>query len=248
MKYLLIILVLLIGLSTKAQQMEGVITYERAYHWSRIYSRLDFLSQEEKDRIKLTGGNNDVSKSKMKLLFTPTQSLYTYASDQGSSEDGTYSWRQDEYLIFRDFEKERKTEIIEMLGKHYLIEDTLQAPRWKVMNQIKDINGYVCMLATTVDTVKKHKVAAWFAHDLPVSTGPERIFGLPGMIMELDINDGDFVITAIKVELKPVGGDLVLPKKLKGKKLDNRGYDTLLWTHIKQSMEAHRNPYWSIPY
>lgn len=248
MKYSVVGLLLILMYQAKAQQTEGVITYERAYHWTRIYSRLDFLSQEEKDRIKLTWGNDDVSKTKMKLLFSPDKSLYTYESDQGSSEDGMYSWRQNEYLIYRDFEKERKVELIEMLGKNYLIEDSLKAPRWKIMNQIKDINGYVCMLAVTEDTVKKHKVAAWFAHDLPISAGPERFFGLPGMIMELDINEGDFVITATKVEMRPVTGEIVLPRKLKGKKLDNYGYDALLWNHIKESMESHRNPYWSIPY
>lgn len=231
-----------------AQKMEGVVTYEKVYHWSRIYSRMDFMSQEEKDRIKLTWGNDDEDKTKMKLVFTPSQSKYTYDSDQGTSDDGRYSWRQRDYIIYRDFETEKKTEIIEMLGKTYVIEDSLQMPKWKVMNKIKDINGHVCMLAVTEDTIKKQKVEAWFAHDLPVSIGPEKYFGLPGLIMELDINEGDVVVTATKVEMKTVGEEVNLPKKIKGKKLTNKAYDDLLWTHIRDSMVAHRNPYWAMPY
>ncbi|TDB64571.1 GLPGLI family protein [Arundinibacter roseus] len=247
-KHFNIALFLLMALPGLCQTMEGVVTYERVYHWSKIYSRLTFLSQEEKDRIKLTWGNDDESKTKMQLFFTPNQSKYTYASDQGTSESGSYSWRQEDYIIFRDYEKESKVEIMEMLGKTYVIEDSLRAPRWKVLNQIKDVNGHVCMLAVTEDTVKKQKISAWFAHDLPISAGPERYFGLPGIILELDVNEGDFVITATNIELKPVGEGIQLPKKIKGKKLTDASYEELISTHISDSMKSHRNPYWSIPY
>lgn len=232
-----------------AQKMEGVVTYEQTMFWSKIYAKMDFLNQEEKDRIKMTWGDKDEgSKTKMKLVFTPTRSLYTYLDDQGVSEDGRYSWRQQEYLVSRDFEQEKKTELLEMLGKTYLVEDSLKAPKWKIMNQIKDVNGHVCMLAVTEDTVKRQKIEAWFAHDLPISAGPGQYFGLPGLIMELDVNEGDLVVTATKVEMKPVGEAINLPKKMKGKKITAREYDTLLWTHIRDSMVAHRNPYWSMPY
>jgi GLPGLI family protein len=248
-KYILLFLALFAGSAgAMAQSTEGVVTYERVYHWSRIYSRLDYLSQEEKDRIKLTWGNDDESKTKMKLYFTPTLSKYTYESDQASSDDGRYSWRQRDFLIHRDFEKEKKTELIEMLGKTYIIEDSLTAPRWKVLNQIKDVNGHVCMLAVTEDTIKKQQIKAWFAHDIPVPAGPEQYFGLPGLIMELEINDGDVVVTTTKVEMKPVGEEINLPKKMKGKKLTYKGYRELLHTHIMDSIKSHRNPYWSIPY
>ena len=250
MKRILILLLFVFFVrSASAQKMEGVVTYEQTMFWSKIYAKMDFLNQEEKDRIKMTWGDKDEgSKTKMKLVFTPTRSLYTYLDDQGVSEDGRYSWRQQEYLVSRNFEQEKKTELLEMLGKTYLLEDSLKAPKWKIMNQIKDVNGHVCMLAVTEDTVKRQKIEAWFAHDLPVSAGPGQYFGLPGLIMELNVNEGDLVITATKVEMKPVGEEINLPKKMKGKKITARDYDTLLWTHIRDSMVAHRNPYSSMPY
>ena len=236
-----------IVLPAMAQNMEGVVSYEQVYHWAKIYSRLDFLSQEEKDREMLTWGGKDEYKTRMTLVFTPTQSKYTYDEDQGDV-DRRYSGRNREYVIFRDFEKETKTEIIEMLGKTFIIEDSLRSPKWKVMNKIKDVNGHVCMLAVTEDTIKRQKIEAWFAQDLPVSTGPGQHFGLPGLIMELDVNEGDLVITATKVEMKPVGDQIALPKKIKGKRLTSKEYDEMLWIHIRDSMVAHRNPFWSMPY
>ena len=244
---LTIVLLMLLTLPTLAQDLEGVVSYNQVYNYAKIYARLDYLSQEEKDRVKLTWGNDNEDKTKMTLFFTPTQSKYTYDENQ-EEEDRRYSWRKREYLIFRDFEQETKTEIIEMLGKTYVIEDSLRIPKWKVMNKIKEIAGQLCMLAVTEDTIKNQKIEAWFAHDLPVPAGPGQYFGLPGLIMELDINEGDVVITAQKVEMKPIVEEIKLPKKIKGKKLTTKEYDELIWSYIRDSMTAHRNPFWSMPY
>lgn len=232
--------------AASAQKMEGEVTYERTYHWTRIYSRLTFLSNEEKDRIKMTWGNNDEYKRKMAFYFTPDKSLYTYPKEQDN--EGGWSWRESEYRIYRDFAKEKGTDVIQMLDKIYIVEDSLNVPKWKVMNKIKEIAGYMCMMAVTEDTIKNHKITAWFADNLPVSGGPELYYGLPGLILELDINDGDVVTTALKVDLKPVKEELEVPKKLKGKRINHQQYIDLISNHIKDSIKAHRNPYWAMPY
>lgn len=234
-----------------AQNTQGVIEYERVQRWTKIMSRLSFLSQEEKDRAKLTWGSDDEWKEKMRLVFSAQRSKYTYRSQySGDNEDeGTYSWRKSEYLVVRDFEQERKTELIEMLGKTYLLEDSLKAPKWRILNQIKEVAGYVCMKAEAHDPIKNQKVTAWFAEQLPGEAGPEQYFGLPGVILELDLNEGDVVITATKVVLEsPSEDDFKLPKRMKGKKINQQEYDRLLSKHIEDSIKAFRNPYWSLRY
>ena len=208
---------------------------------------MTFLSKEEKERAATTWANNDEQKQDFVLLFNEKQSYYSYPAKEDLSEGG-YSWQKDEYKIYRDFEKEKRTDIIAMLGKTYILEDSLKVPKWKVMNKIKEIAGYMCMMAVTEDTIKNQQITAWFADNIPVSAGPELYGGLPGMILELDINEGDIVITAKKVEMKAVTEDMNIPKKLKGKKVTEPQYNTLVWTHIKDSMKAHRNPFWSMPY
>ncbi|MDB5243490.1 MAG: hypothetical protein JWP57_4115, partial [Spirosoma sp.] len=100
----------------------------------------------------------------------------------------------------------------------------------------------------TEDPVKKQKITAWFAQDIPVSAGPERVNGLPGLILALDINDGDVVIEAVSVVFRPLTpSDLKLPK-LKGKKINDGAYDTLIRQYITEQMTAHQNPYWEIRY
>ena len=250
MKRLALYILLLTNLSLSAvfaQQTEGIVSYERVTHYSKIVARLPYLSQEEKDRVKLTWGNDDEGKEKMKLAFSPVASLYGFQSETGESEDGSWSWRNDDLAMYRNFEKDKKTDLIEMLGKTYIIEDSLHTPQWKVLNQIKDVAGFICMKAVTEDTIKHQKITAWFTGDIPVSAGPERYFGLPGLIMELEVNDGDVVITATKVEFKKLDKELILPK-MKGKKIKDADYDRLITNHIKDSIKSYRNPYWAMRY
>jgi GLPGLI family protein len=117
------------------------------------------------------------------------------------------------------------------------------------MNKIKEIKGYLCMMAVSKDTIKNQTITAWFSNDIAVQAGPEKYFGLPGLILELDINDGDVVITAEKVELKPVNSEqLALPKKMKGKKVNQGQYDLILADLMTTSIKGRRNPFWSIRY
>ena len=58
-----------------AQGTQGVITYERTSNYIKIISRLDFLSQEEKDRAKLTWGTHDGWKEKIALYFNEKETI-----------------------------------------------------------------------------------------------------------------------------------------------------------------------------
>lgn len=227
-----------------SQVTEGKITYKYTIYWNKIYANLEFLSKAERDREILTWGNEDGYSTKMTLFFTPKESLYTYATEKESEE--TYSSRKDDYLIYRNFEEGRIKELQEMLGKTYLLEDDLIPYKWRVMNELKEIQGHLCMKAITVDTVKKYTIEAWFAADIPVAVGPERLYGLPGVILGVDINNGDVVIEAEKIEIKNVAEELKLPKKMKGKEINIKTYQTLLQEHIKNSMISQRNPYWAM--
>ena len=248
MKKILLILSLLISSATVAQKTEGVVTYVRKEYWLKITNRLTFLSQEQKDRMAQTWKNwaENNKGVKMKLAFSPSESLYTRNSDE--PEEGGYSWRSSEFNLYRNFEKDKKIDVIEMLGKTYIIDDSLHTPVWKIGNQIKEVAGYICMKAETEDPVKKQKITAWFAQDIPVSAGPERVNGLPGLILELDVNDGDVVIEAVGVAFRPLTPDDLKLPKLKGKKINDTAYNTLIRQHIAEQMTAHQNPYWEIRY
>jgi GLPGLI family protein len=239
MRLIIWICIVFLSLGTVfAQKMEGEITYEKAVIWKRVTAGLSYLSQEERDRINLTYSDWKYRR-KMLLTFNESKSMYTYAPDQEGFSD---------LKICRDFEKQRRSDLIHTLGKLYVVEDSISAPKWKVMNKIKEVAGYMCMMAVTEDTIKHQKITAWFADNLPVSVGPEFYMGLPGAILELEVNDGDAVITAVKVELKPVTTSMELPKKQKGKKISATEYSALINDHMKTSIKMQRNPYYAMDF
>lgn len=240
-----LLLFTLIATASLAQNTEGVVSYKRKTHWLKIIGRMTFLSQEEKDRAAQTWKNfeEENNAEKMKMAFNANESLYTYAGEQGQTDDGQYSWRNRELVLYRNFEKDRKTEVEEMLGKNYIVEDSLHTPVWKIGNQIKDVAGYICMRAETEDPIKKQKITAWFAQDIPVPAGPERYSGLPGLILELSLNDGDVLIEATNVTFRKLTPDDLKLPKLKGKKINDAAYDAIIRQRIAESMSSQRNPY-----
>jgi GLPGLI family protein len=228
-----------------AQKTEGVVSYNRKVYWIKILNRMTYLTQEEKDRDRLAWGKFEDDElnppEKMSLFFNANQSIYNADKDDTNS-DGGYAWRKNTLVYERNFEKESKIDMEEMLGKTYLIQDSLQALKWRILNEIKDVNGYICMKAETTDPIKEQKIVAWFAQDIPVSAGPERYHGLPGLILEIDINNGECIIEAKKVEFKDVSKDLILPK-LKGKKITENERNQMIKKQIFERTQSHSWPY-----
>jgi len=78
----------------------------------------------------------------------------------------------------------------------------------------------------------EEKTLAWFTPMIPVSAGPGEYGGLPGMILAVDINDGQNTITATSVELTSLDKDL-MKKPKKGKKVTREKFDQI----VKEKME-----------
>ena len=241
---------LLLSYTSQAQvgQSEGVVSYRRTTYWPKVYARMTYLSQEQKDRAANTWKNDSDFKEKMTLVFSPVASLYSHESETGESEDGRWTWRNKELFLYRNFEQEKQTDVEEMLGKTYVVADSLKLPVWRIGNEIREIAGHLCTNATTTDPIKNQTIMAWFAQDIPVPAGPERYCGLPGLILELDINQGDVVIEATALVFKPVAATLKPHTVKKAKTISTEAYDTLLKTYIADQIKAQQNPYWEIRY
>ena len=72
---------------------------------------------------------------------------------------------------------------------------------------------------------------------------------MPGLILEVDINDGAMVISADKLDLRPATAEeMALPKKLKGKKVDAAGYQEVIREHIEERKKNQEVWFWGIRY
>ncbi|TAD86299.1 MAG: GLPGLI family protein [Bacteroidetes bacterium] len=132
----------------------------------------------------------------------------------------------------------------ELGPKKYLVDDTLKPIKWKLEADTMTIAGYLCTKATTSilapqrmgirsvtigadGTQKKdstvaapkatyNTVVAWFAEGIESQGGPENFYGLPGLILKVDIDNGWMVYTPIS--LSPLGNNKIEPPTA-GKKI-----------------------------
>jgi GLPGLI family protein len=67
--------------------------------------------------------------------------------------------------------------------------------------------------ANTPRAPKETELVVWYAENIPVSFGPDNYSGLPGVIMEIDQDNGATVTTAVEVSAKYPKKELVAPTK-----------------------------------
>ena len=76
--------------------------------------------------------------------------------------------------------------------------DTLNAQQWTITDSTREVLGYTCQQATA-DFRGRHWTA-WFATDIPVSDGPWKLGGLPGLILEAYDERQQHVFTTVGLE------------------------------------------------
>ncbi len=231
--------------SVFSQETSGTIEYGRTQDWVKIMSKMPFMSQEEKDRQQLAWGKRSSWEQPYMLFFNQDNSLYTYKDEV--SESG-YSWKKDDYVVIRNYAEKTVYDKVDFLGRTYIFKEDAPRFKWKILNEIKEVAGYLCMKAETVDTVKDIKIEAWFTDAIPVFGGPEGFHGLPGMILSLDFNDGDVVVEAKKIDLSAEAVELPVPKRMKGKSMTLAERNRKAKKYITESIEGRKNPYWQMRY
>lgn len=224
------------------QNNQGVIHYEKEVKWIKIMATLSFMTQEDIDRSKLTWGKSDGLKEKYVLFYDEKKMTY-YDSPEEVEE---FSWSNDLYYLEHTFKENQINNNIDLLGKKYIVEGDAEKHKWKILNEIKEIAGYLCMKAETFDEANNRKVIAWFADGIPISGGPEGYYGLPGMILELNFGNGCSVITATKVDYSST---LKLDKrKRKGKRVTQSEINKKIKKYYESQIKEKRNPYWQMRY
>lgn len=205
--------------SAGAQITEGKIIYEQKIDMHR---RL----QDEQMKAMIP----QFRTSKYELNFADNQSIYKIQEEEPDITENTghgnvvmrFGGANAEY--YKNFSTQKQVEKRELADKDYVIEDSLRHLTWKLEDESKSILGYNCKKATG-KTERGSDVEAWYTEEIPVSSGPESYNGLPGMILQVDINKEEFLITAINLEKSADKKELKIPSK--GKKISPADFATL---------------------
>jgi GLPGLI family protein len=220
MKKILILLGLVVSLTAATvvlgQGTEGVITYEVTQNMHR---------RIPKEREQMKAMVPEFRKTKDQVFFTTDLSLQKPviedAEEEMSSSSGhggvVIRMQAPQVEIFLDNSTQIRTVMQEFMGKNYLIEDTLKVAPWKFGTETKTVAGYECKQAYYTDESRpeqKMEVTAWYTDQLRPFLGPERFHSLPGTILAVDVNSGERVIVAEKVEMRSLKkNELTKPTK-----------------------------------
>lgn len=252
-KLLSIIIVTFFGLCGTAYSQdvkEGTIKYEK-----HIYYEWSSLRTGDPARDNFITNLPTAKNMGMILYFNKAHSLYEQDMSvvvAGVSESqqsmllrlsNREAPRPETKKVYFDFRKDRKTVIIELLTRYFLVEDKTDNQSWKPGTGQKKILDYLCMDAT----MKRgdQTVTAWFAPGIPVSVGPENYYGLPGLILAVEI-DGKNIFLATSVEkTSPKAESIVKPKD--GTAMSQKEFDEILaqktaeWSETMKKRAAGSN-------
>jgi len=118
--------------------------------------------------------------------------------------------------LFTDLKNKKQVEQREFMTRMFLIEGDMEKTPWKLTGNGKEILGYTCQEA--VMEKDSTKIVAWFTPSVPVAAGPGQYNNLPGLVLEVNVDDGRRVIVATSLDSQPVGSDM-LAKPKEGKKV-----------------------------
>jgi len=146
--------------------------------------------------------NNGVSVYKTGEFEQPNSKTITEITgdnSRGTIQTQSQSFNASPHTIYKNHLDTLMLSQVNSGEKEYLIEEPLAEFKWKIGKKKKKVSGYQCIEATT-KTAKGMPVTAWYTPDIPVSEGPASYFGLPGLILYVDINNGSTIYSCTSIE------------------------------------------------
>lgn len=84
-----------------------------------------------------------------------------------------------------------------IINTDYLREEPIPELHWTLSEERKSVAGYSCRQATT--DFRGRKWIAWFTEEIPTMSGPWKLAGLPGLILEAEDSEGLFKWRAVAI-------------------------------------------------
>ena len=174
---------------------------------------------------------DDLKDDEMTLLISKESSVYysrwyqvhQELSDSIFSHGGTledwYAARynipfplstQREYIYKNLPTKGKLTHTNHILSQYFQYTEKMEVPQWTLLPESKTVAGYECQQAQT--DFGGRTWIAWFTTDIPISDGPWKLWGLPGLILEAEDTEKQFHLVCIEIKNVSGGKPIEIPK------------------------------------
>jgi GLPGLI family protein len=106
--------------------------------------------------------------------------------------------------VFRDFKKESIVfrEVGSKFTNAIIVTDKWEIIKWEIINETKNIGEYNCRKAT--GKFRGRSYTAWFTEDIPIPSGPWKLYGLPGIILEAFDSQMEFYAIAKEIKINMI--------------------------------------------
>lgn len=126
-----------------------------------------------------------------------------------------------DYFITKNME-DKSVNFVESIGSKQVYYQEDRKMNWEISPQVSDFNGYKVQKATM--TFGGRIWTAWFAPEIKISDGPYKFLGLPGLILKLEDDKGDYRFTFIKkINIPNAFSESVKPDARKSTRINFRG-------------------------
>ena len=120
------------------------------------------------------------------------------AMNNGEFMRGNYPHKRLKTYIYKNYPEGRMTVTDGLILQDYCYVDSLHTQIWTMGDSTREVLGYMCQQATA--DFRGRRWTAWFATDIPVSDGPWKLGGLPGLILDAYDEGQQHVFTAVGLE------------------------------------------------
>ncbi|SHL59057.1 GLPGLI family protein [Flavobacterium xanthum] len=163
--------------------------------------------------LKGIGDETELSKKAAKpmtfsYVYSANKSIQNLISIEKSSIDTTYIEKygnkyettstvnkSSSITYYKNFDLQKYKVLFTRNDKDTNVKETLPSFNWKLIDESKTINGYTCKKATTTNTAfnSNQSIVAWYTDQIPINDGPMHYNGLPGFIIQIEIDDNSIL-------------------------------------------------------
>ena len=202
-------ILLLASLAVRAAAREPVLDRAHMKCLYRYVYTFDTLKNELRDDLLILQIGKEVSKCYSYYTFqcdslrrTPDGAkVWSELFRRAIEKDGIYGdfphVRMSTY-VYKNYPTGQMTITDRISSQGYCYVDSLHTQTWAMGDSTREVLGYTCQQATA--DFRGRRWTAWFAMDIPVSDGPWKLGGLPGLILEAYDEGQQHVFTAVGLE------------------------------------------------
>ena len=209
MKKILLVITLLASLSVQSQT-QGIAIYKMELESIGSKAVNEKLEKEDPRQYALFKRMDDgaikvAEQLEYELVFNGQQSRFEMREMMavGSSDPFVrVANAASQGTFFNDLEQEERFVQRDAFGQELLVQ--LHPLEWEITNEIATVRGFSCRKAKTEkivpgrDGIIRYPVEAWFTTEIPLNFGPVGFAGLPGLIVELNLDNRKFYLKELK--------------------------------------------------